>query len=112
MENNEIRWGKKFRNFEKAFLKLTKALERTKDVSDELLESGCIQTYEFTIELAWKTLKGYLKDQGFINVKSPNDTIRQAFQIGYIRDAELWLEALKDRNLTSHTYNEELAKEV
>ncbi|MCK5655189.1 MAG: nucleotidyltransferase substrate binding protein [Candidatus Aureabacteria bacterium] len=108
----DIRWKQRFHNFEKAFNKLTEALERTKDSDDDLLQSGCIQTYEFTFELAWNTLKDYLEEQGFINIKSPSGAIRQAFNSGYIKNAELWLKALKDRNLTSHTYNESVADKV
>lgn len=107
----DIRWKQRFQNFEKAFNKLTEALERTKDSNDDLLQSGCIQTYEFTFELAWNMLKDYLEEEGF-EVPSPKATIRQAFKSGYIRDGELWLKALDDRNLMSHTYNEETANTV
>ena len=108
----EMRWKQRFQNFEKAFDKLTNAIEKTRNTDDDLLLSGLIQTYEFTFELAWNTLRDYLYAQGFINVKSPSDAIRQAFNSGYIEDGELWLKALKDRNLTSHTYNEDIAREV
>mgnify|MGYP001561141182 CR=1 FL=1 len=107
-----IRWQQRFQNFEKAYLILEEALVRTKDnPSDRLLQAGCLQSYEFTIELAWKTLKDFLESKELI-VLNPSETIRNAFQQNYIKDADLWLEALKARNLTSHAYNEKLAAEI
>lgn len=68
-----------------------------------------IQTYEFTFELAWKTLKDYLEEKGVI-VKFPRDTIKEAFRYELIEDGELWLDMLQKRNLMAHTYDEETAE--
>jgi nucleotidyltransferase substrate binding protein (TIGR01987 family) len=62
--------------------------------------------------LSWKTLKDFLEEEGFSDIKSPRDTIKQAFQSGYLIQGKLWLEALEKRNLMSHTYNEEIKNEV
>ena len=70
-----------------------------------------IQRYEYSIELAWKTLKDYLEEEGFIGVSSPKKVIRQALKDGYISDP-LWLKALDDINKTSHAYDETMAEEV
>lgn len=107
-----IRWQQRFQNYEKAYLVLKDALDRTQeDPADQLLRAGCLQSYEFTIELAWKTLKDFLEEKGVVAL-NPSDVIRHSFQQQYITDADLWLEALKARNLSSHAYNEKLALEI
>lgn len=112
MENPDIRWKQRFQNFEKAYKRLSHAIDVVKKEPDnEVLTAGLIQTYEFTFELAWKTLKDYLELEGF-DVPSPRSTIRQAFQSGYIQNAEDWMQALNDRNLTTHTYDDQIATKV
>lgn len=111
--NQENRWRLKFENFEKAFESLTEAMDRIKkSPKDDLLRAGFIQTYEFSLELSWKTLHDYLEEQGFPDLSSPKKVLRTAFKEGYIKEGELWLKAIDDRNLTVHTYNEKLAEEV
>lgn len=108
----DVRWKQRFQNFDKAFKRLTDAIQIIRNEPDNvLLQAGLIQTYEFTFELAWKTLKDYLEMEGF-TVPSPRATLRQAFQCGYIQQGDVWLKALNDRNLTAHTYDDEVAKEV
>ncbi|RHJ77011.1 nucleotidyltransferase substrate binding protein [Parabacteroides sp. AM08-6] len=108
----DIRWKQRFQNFEKAFLRLEEAIRIVKGEPDNaLLQAGLIQTYEFTFELGWKTLKDFLEAEGFI-VPSPKATLRQAYQSGYIKNGDRWLKALNDRNLTAHTYDDEIATEV
>lgn len=108
----DVRWKQRFQNFDKAFKRLTDAIQIIRNDPDNvLLQAGLIQTYEFTFELAWKTLKDYLEMEGF-TVPSPRATLRQAFQCGYIQQGDVWLKALNDRNLTAHTCDDEVAKEV
>lgn len=108
----DVRWKQRFQNFDKAFKRLADAILIIRNDPDNvLLQAGLIQTYEFTFELAWKTLKDYLEMEGF-TVPSPRATLRQAFQCGYIQQGDVWLKALNDRNLTAHTYDDEVAKEV
>ena len=96
-------------NFAKAFLQLKNAVKRNSE--DILVQAGIIQTFEFTFELAWKTMKDKLEHEGF-NVKNPRETIKQAFQADYITEPSLWLDALDKRNLMAHTYEEDKAKEM
>ena len=107
--NKEIRWKQRFVNFEKAF----QALERTIAIENpsEAERGGLIQFFEVAFELSWKTLKDYLEAGGF-QVKSPRDVLKQAFQSEIIRDGHVWIEALDDRNLTAHIYNEETALKI
>ena len=64
-----------------------------------------IQAFEFTFELAWKTMKDYLENEGYDQVKNSKQTIRTAFQAELISDAETWMGAIEKRNLASHAYN-------
>ncbi len=103
----DIRWKQRFQNFENAFLFLKKA--RKLESYDELQRAGLIQSFEFTFELAWKTLKDYLQDQG-MEVQFPREVIKQAFSTQLIVEGTLWIEMLDKRNQLAHTYNEEQAK--
>ena len=110
MENKkEIRWKQRFVNFEKAFL----LLERTVKIEklSEAERGGLIQFYEVSFELSWKTMKDYLESIGF-STKSPRETIKQAFQIGVIKDGYVWIDALDDRDLTTQIYDEEITIKI
>ncbi len=105
MENKKsIRWKQRFKNFEKAFLQFEKAINSFENL-DDLSKEGLIQRFEYTLELAWKTLKDYLEAEEVI-AKTPKSTIKNAFQIDIINNGELWINMLEDRNLMAHTYNE------
>jgi nucleotidyltransferase substrate binding protein (TIGR01987 family) len=67
--------------------------------------------FEFTFELAWKTLRDLLVFEGH-QVTSPREAIRVAFAAGLLGDAGLWLAALESRNRLSHTYDEQTAAEA
>lgn len=110
MENlKEIRWKQRFENFDKSYKLLKKY--SYKPIVTELERAGIIQFFEMTFELAWKVLKDYLESEGYM-VKSPRETIKQAFQIGLIDNGHVWIDALSNRNLTTHTYDEELATKM
>lgn len=111
-DNQDVRWKQRFQNYEKAFGRLVRAIEVVKATpDDDLLQSGLVQTYEYTFELALKTLKDYLESKGFL-LRSPRETIRQGFQSGFIANAEDWLQALADRNLIDHIYDDEVMARV
>jgi len=107
---SEIRWLQRFDNFRQAISQLNNACLK-KEYSD-LERAGLIQIFEFTFELGWKVLKDLLFYQGF-SVKSPRDTISQAFEAGLLseEDAEILLDVLNKRNLLAHTYQEKIAAE-
>lgn len=107
MENlKDIRWRQRFENFEKSYKLMEKYSKE--EIKTELEKAGMIQFFEMTFELAWKVLKDYLESEEFM-VKSPRETIKQAFQIGLIDNGHIWIDALSNRNLTTHTYDEVLA---
>ena len=105
----ELRWQQRFQNFSRSFLLLEQSTELEKPSVIE--RAGMIQFFEMAFEQSWKVLKDFLEEEGFV-VKSPRDAIKTAFQYGFIENAEIWLEALKDRNLTTHTYDEKTAEKV
>ncbi|MEW6007217.1 MAG: nucleotidyltransferase substrate binding protein [bacterium] len=93
---------------EDAFLRLKEGIEKAKD---ELEKDGVIQRFEFTFELLWKTLKIFLEYKG-IDVKTPRDSLKEAFRITLIEDEEVFLDMLEDRNVTSHIYDKETSEEI
>jgi len=108
--DQDIRWEQRFANFRKALSQLKKFVD--KGELSELEEQGAIQAFEYTYELAWNALKDFLEYQGQTDIYGSRDAIRQAFQAGLIEDGDKWMDAYVSRTKTSHTYNEETAKEV
>ena len=106
----DIRWKQRFSNLKKAFSQLKSAL--SKGEYSELERQGVIQCFEYTFELSWNTLKDFLEEQGYRNINGPKDAIQESFNIGLIENGEEWMNMIKSRNLTSHTYNEETAEEI
>lgn len=105
----ELRWQQRFQNFSRSFLLFAQSIELENPSVIE--RAGMIQFFEVSFEQSWKVLKDFLEEEGF-TVKSPRDAIKTAFQYGFIENADIWLEALKDRNLTTHTYDEATAQKV
>ena len=92
-----------------ARVKLTRALRQLEkgvaSARDRLDHDGVIQRFEFTFELLWKTLKIFLEEKG-IETKSPKDALKEAFRMGLLAKEAVYLDMLKDRNKTSHIYDE------
>lgn len=105
----DVRWKQRFENFDKSYKLLDKYSKQ--EIKTELERAGIIEFFEMSFELAWKVLKDYLESHEY-EVKSPRETIKQAFQIGIIDNGHVWIDALSDRNLTTHTYDEELANKM
>lgn len=103
MKKDDIRWKQRFNNLDKAFGQLADAVSQ-KELSS-LEKAGLIQVYSFTFELAWKTLKDFLEEQG-VTVKFPREIIRMAFKYELIDDGDIWMDMLDKRNLMAHTYDE------
>ncbi|MDR1146783.1 MAG: nucleotidyltransferase substrate binding protein [Verrucomicrobiales bacterium] len=106
---NPDRWRQRLENLNKARARLVAACAQTN--YSELEIAGLVQTYEFTFELCWKTLRDKLLFDGY-QVNSPRETIRQAFQAGMVTDGETWLEALESRNLFTHTYDDAISRQA
>lgn len=80
-------------------------------IEDDLDRDGTIQRFEYTFELAWKTLKRILDFKG-VSANNPRDTFRLAAREGFINDPKVWFEFLEQRNLTTHTYKEAVADKI
>lgn len=109
MTAQDIRWQQRFSQFQKAFSLLQSAIAL--EHPNVIERAGLIQFFEMAFELSWKLLKDYQNAQGF-NIQSPREAIKQAFQSGLIMQGHAWMDALEDRNLTTHTYNEQTAEQV
>ena len=108
--SKDIRWQQRFSNFTNAFNRLSNyaAMQNL----NELESLGLIKTFEYTYELAWKTLQDLLKHKGYDNILGPKPVIEKCFELGYITKGKDWVKMHKSRNLTSHIYNEEIAEEI
>ena len=109
----DIRWHQRLANYEKAFSRLAAAvvLASQRPLSD-LEKQGLIQAFEFTHELAWNVMKDYFAWQGTVDITGSRDATRESFSKGLVADGEGWMEMIRSRNQTSHTYNEEVANEI
>jgi nucleotidyltransferase substrate binding protein (TIGR01987 family) len=106
----DIRWKQRFNNYRNALQTLTEAVELAQQrLLTRLEQQGLIQGFEFTHELAWNVLKDYLEAQGFVGLIGSRNATRQAFKDALIQDGEAWMDMIKARNLTSHTYNTDIA---
>lgn len=101
----------KVENYKNALTQLEEAVERYQKMpEDSLYRDGLIQRFEFTVELAWKSIKEYLEDQGVVlSIASPRGILKEAFAAGVLDDGDLWNNILTARNLTSHVYDEATA---
>ncbi|MGC9344045.1 MAG: nucleotidyltransferase substrate binding protein [Bacteroidales bacterium] len=109
-ERKDIRWQQRFSNFNKALTQLERFVKHSE--LNEMEEQGLIKAFEYTYELAWKSLQDLLKEKGYRDIIGPKPVIEQSFQDGYIEDGEAWMRMHNSKNLTSHTYNNETAAEI
>lgn len=109
----DIRWQQRFQNFKSAFAQLRNGatLARQRPLS-ELEQQGLIQAFEFTHELAWNVLKDYLEANGIVGIIGSRGAAREAFQNGLVKDGDAWMEMIKARNLSSHTYDRTVAEAI
>lgn len=105
-DNPDIRWKQRFQNFDNAFAQLSEAVASVKQLS-VLEKEGMVQRFEYTFELAWKTLKDFLESKN-VDARYPREVIKKSFEYEIIEDGEIWLEMLEQRNLMAHTYNQEI----
>ncbi len=109
----DIRWHQRLQSFHKAFVRLSEGAQLAGERELSPLEKqGLIQAFEFTHELAWNVLKDYLETQGVLGVVGSRGATREAFKNGLIADGEVWMDMIKSRNQTTHTYNEETANAI
>jgi nucleotidyltransferase substrate binding protein (TIGR01987 family) len=115
MEKPTRRWTERLEQFSKALSTLERAFaiadERHEELS-ELERDGVIQRFEFTVELAWKTLQDLLAERGYADVKGPKAVLKQSFQDGIITDGHRWIQMIDSRNESTHLYDEERSEQI
>lgn len=102
--------NEKFEKLKSAVARLDEALNEYAQYKLDTIRDGVIQRFEFCTELAWKTVREYLLDQGYTEINSPKSVMKQAYADGLIPDG--WIELLNDRNLTSHVYDDATAAQI
>ena len=111
--NDDIRWKQRFDNFDRAFVLLREVYDRGVDSLSQLEKEGAIQRFEVAFELAWKTLKDYLEENGIVvNPVTPRNVIKEAFAAKLLEDAQVWVDMMLHRNLLSHTYDNAVSEAV
>ena len=104
--NADIRWKQRFQNFDRAFVLLRDALENGPGALNQLEKEGVIQRFEYCFELAWKTIKDYLEEGGFLFVMvTPRQVLKDAYAAKILENGQVWIDMLDHRNLLSHTYS-------
>ena len=100
---------KKFDNFKSNLRILEKAQDE--DITNEFIKSGIIDKFYIQFELAWKTMKEYLKYEGIVEAKtgSPRDIIKAAYKFYEFMNEDNWISMLNERNDTAHIYDGDAA---
>jgi len=83
-----------------------------KGALNELEEQGVIHAFGYTYQLAWNTIKDYFEYQGETEIRGSRDALRPAFRRGLIEDGETWMDMIKSRTQTTHTYHEDVARKI
>ncbi len=115
MAASDVRWLQRLENYGRALATLQRALQTARERAlSELEEQGLIQAFEFTHELSWLLLKDFLVDQGVSGISGSRDAVREAVvrELLPAGREDTWMAMIRSRNLTSHTYNPELAHEI
>jgi nucleotidyltransferase substrate binding protein (TIGR01987 family) len=126
MSNEDIRWQQRFSNYLKAFSKLDEAIQKLNgeyaiqedgtinddQFLDDIIKEGLIQRFEYTHELAWNVMKDFLEHAGNTSIFGSKDATKEAFAAGLLSNGDVWMDMIKSRNKTSHTYNEATADEI
>ena len=92
--------------YQRAFSRFREILKKEKN---EVTRDSAIKRFEFTFDLAWKTIKAFLEEKKGISISSPKECFREAFRQGLIDYDELWLKMTDWRNEVVHIYKEKLA---
>ena len=105
----------KIENFRRAVERLQEALaDSARNPESTVIRDGVIQRFEFTFELAWKSLREYMADQGadMSGVVFSKQVFKAAYAAQLIDDEQVWLDMLTSRNITSHVYDDQQAAQV
>jgi len=114
MTDPDVRWKQRFDNFKRAFALLESATaDRALESFSDLEQEGLVQRFEYTYELAWKTMKDYLEASGIdITPITPRNVLKSAFSARIVDDGQIWIDMMLHRNMLSHTYDSKRFEEV
>jgi nucleotidyltransferase substrate binding protein (TIGR01987 family) len=115
MADADVRWLQRLDNYGRALATLQRAVAIAQERAlSELEEQGLIQAFEFSHELSWLLLKDFLADQGVSGISGSRDAVREAVVRELLPPGSeaTWMAMIRSRNLTSHTYNPALAREI
>ena len=112
-DKKDVRWMQRFNNYKKALSNLSEAVELASQRELSRLEKqGLIQSFEYTYELSWKTIKDFFESKGEVEILGSKDAFRLAFNRGLVTMGEVLMETVESRKQTTHTYNEDVANEI
>jgi len=103
------KYNRNLKSFERALLQLGDALEESES---PIVRDACLQRFEFSYELLWKTLKIFLEEIHGVRAVSPRQVFKEAFALSIIDEELTFVEMIESRNTLSHTYNEEQAAKI
>ena len=110
---DDIRWKQRFDNFQRSMQQLDMAFELMEERElNELEKQGVIQAFEYNYELAWNMIKDFYEYQGATGIQGSRDAFRLAFERGLVKDGQVWMDMVKKRQLTVHTYNRETSEAI
>ena len=81
---------------------------------DNVVLTGLVGLFEICFEQSWKMMKEILVSHGYAEgaAGSPRFIIKTAYQAGMIKEEELWLNALQERNNVTHSYDRRIALSI
>ena len=92
---------------------LSRLEEALQEKENDVIIDGVLHRFEFTFELAWKSIKDYLEYMGISEkTGSPREVIQSAFKQGIIKNGEIWIEIMLSRNQLSHMYDEKSSRDI
>lgn len=104
---------KKYENF-CAALSNMKEIYDYQEPFNHVVLTGLVGLYEICFEQSWKMIKEILTSHGYEEgaTGSPKIILKTAYKAGMIKDEDMWLRALQERNNVAHSYNEKIALEI
>lgn len=104
------RFQERLSDYKNAVARLEEAL---KEPENEIVIDGVLHRFEFTFELAWKTIKDALEYLGLVDkTGSPRENIQLGFRHGLIENGEKWIEIMLSRNSLAHLYDEKASRNI
>ena len=104
---------KKFENFSVALKNLEEIFDCNEPYGNVVL-TGLVGLFEICFEQSWKAMKEILEYNGVPEGQtgSPRQILKSAYQVGMIKNEDVWLEALRSRNNVAHAYNYAIAMDI